>query len=70
MELKAILDYQEVDKKLFSLEQSLAKDPNKQKCAQLNQTARDSQVKSNQLEEQASAIIKEIKKIIKATAEP
>ncbi len=68
MELKAILDYQEVDKKLFSLEQSLAKDPNKQKCAQLNQTARDSQVKSNQLEEQASAIIKEMDELQKTIA--
>lgn len=68
MELKNILAYQEVDKKLFALEQSLAKDPNKQKCNQLNQTARDSQVRSGQLEEQASAILKEMDELQKTIA--
>ncbi len=70
MDIKAILAYQDVDRRLFQMEQSLAKDPNKQKCNDLNQTARDSQQKSSQLEEQAGAALRELnelKKNIKAT---
>ena len=65
MDIKAILAYQEVDKKLYQMEQSLAKDPNKQKCNQLNQTARDSQQRSSQLEEQAGTVLRELNELKK-----
>lgn len=60
MDLKNILAYQAEDKKLFDLENELSNDSNKQKCVQLNQTAKASQLKSSQLEEQASLILKEM----------
>lgn len=63
MDIKAILAYQEVDKKLYQMEQSLAKDPNKKKCNDLNQTARQSQQKSSKLEEQAGAVIRELNEL-------
>lgn len=70
MELNAILVYQDVDKQLFNLEKDLAKNPYKLKCNALNQTAKDSQVKSSQLEEQAGSILsemEELKKTISST---
>lgn len=65
MDLKNILAYQAEDKKLFDLESELANDPNKQKCVQLNQTAKASQLKSSQLEEQASIVLKEMDELNK-----
>lgn len=65
MELNKILAYQEVDAKLFELENELANDPNKQKCNSLNQTAKTSQTKSSQLEEQAAAILREMEELNK-----
>ena len=65
MDLNKILAYQEVDAKLFELENELANDPNKQKCNSLNQTAKLSQAKSSQLEEQASAILREMEELNK-----
>lgn len=66
MDITSILAYQEVDKKLYNLEQDLAKDPNKKRCNDLNQTARTSQQKSSQLEEQAGAILKELSELKKS----
>lgn len=65
MDLKNILAYQAEDKKLFDLESQLANDSNKQKCVQLNQTAKASQLKSSQLEEQASLVLKEMNELSK-----
>lgn len=65
MDLKNILAYQAEDKKLFDLESELANDTNKQKCIQLNQTAKASQLKSSQLEEQASVALKEMNELNK-----
>lgn len=65
MDLKNILAYQAEDKKLFDLESELANDANKQKCVQLNQTAKSSQLKSSQLEEQASMVLKEMDELNK-----
>lgn len=65
MDLNKILAYQEVDAKLFELENELANDPNKQKCNSLNQTAKASQAKSAQLEEQAAAILREMEELNK-----
>lgn len=65
MELKAILAYQDVDKQLFNLEKDLAKNPYKLKCNALNQSAKDSQVKSSQLEEQAGSILREMEELKK-----
>lgn len=65
MELKNILAYQAEDKKLFDLESELANDANKQKCVKLNQMAKASQVRSSQLEEQASLVLKEMDELNK-----
>ena len=66
MDIKTILSYQETDKKLYQMEQSLAKDPNKQRCNDLNQTARDSQQKSSQLEDQAGIVLRELNELKKS----
>ncbi len=65
MDLQNILAYQAVDAKLFELENELANDPNKQKMNSLNQTAKASQTKSNQLEEQAGQILREMDELNK-----
>lgn len=65
MDLKNILAYQAEDKKLFDLENQLANDANKQKCVQLNQTAKASQLKSSKLEEQANFALKEMEELNK-----
>ena len=65
MDLKSILAYQAEDKKLFDLESQLAGDENKQKCVKLNQTAKASQLKSSQLEEQANLVLKEMEEVNK-----
>ncbi len=65
MELSTILAYQEVDRQLFLLEQNLAKSPSKLKCNALSQTAKDSQVKSSQLEERAGSILREMEELKK-----
>lgn len=65
MDLKNILDYQKVDGELFNLENELASDPNKLKCVSLNQTAKESQIRSNQLEEQAGIILREMSELNK-----
>ena len=65
MDLQNILAYQAVDAQLFELENELANDPNKQKMTSLNQTAKASQTKSNQLEEQAGQILREMEELNK-----
>ncbi len=65
MDLKNILAYQSVDAKLFDLENELSQDQNKQKCNMLNQTAKSSQQKSSQLEEQAGQVLREMDELKK-----
>lgn len=65
MDIKKIVEYQRVDSKLFQIERQLSQSVNKQKCAQLSSIARDSQVKSAKLEEQAAQIAKEIQDLFR-----
>ncbi len=65
MDLKNILAYQQVDSKLYELENELLQDPNKVKCAQLTQLAKTSQAKSNTLEEQAGSLLREMNELTK-----
>lgn len=65
MDVKNLLEYQKVDSKLFQLEKQLNTSVNKQKCAQLSNIAKESQVKSSKLEEQASQVAKEIEDLFK-----
>ena len=63
MEIKAILEYQKIDEKVFQLERQLNQSPNKKKCIELSQVAKDSQAKSAKLEEQAAQIAKDIQNL-------
>ena len=40
MEIKAILEYQKIDEKVFQLERQLNQSPNKKKCIELSQVAK------------------------------
>ena len=65
MDIKKIVEYQKIDSKLYQIERQLNQSVYKQKCAQLSAIARDSQVKSAKLEEQASQIAKEIQDLFR-----
>ncbi len=70
MDLTSILEYQNIDKALYNLEQTLENGVWKNMLPKLNQTAKNSQNKSSQLEGQAAAVLKEmeeLKKTIDAT---
>ena len=68
MQLEAILEYQKIDGQIVNLEKDLAQNPYKLKCTQLTQTAKDSQVKSSQLEQQAGSILREMDELKKTIA--
>lgn len=65
MDIKKIIEYQRIDSKLFQIERQLSQSVNKQRCAQLSSIARESQVKSAKLEEQASQLAKEIQDLFR-----
>ena len=65
MDIKKLVEYQKIDSKLFQLEKQINTSPNKQKCIQLSNIAKESQSKSSKLEEQASQIAKEIQDLFK-----
>jgi len=63
MEINSILDYQKIDGKIYQLERQLNQSVNKQKCIELSQVAKDSQLKSSKLEQQATQIANDIQNL-------
>lgn len=65
MDIKNLVEYQHLDAKLYELEKSLTKSPNRERCVQLSNLAKESQTKSSKLEEQASQVSAEIREMYK-----
>lgn len=63
MEIKNIIEYQKIDTKLFQLERELNQSVNKKKCVELSNIAKDSQIKSAKLEQEASQIAQDIQNL-------
>ena len=60
MDLTQLLKYQDMDAKLFSIEQKLTTSPYKKKANELSSLAKKAQAKSNELENEANNVLKEI----------
>lgn len=60
MDLTQLLKYQEVDTKLFQIEQKLTSSPYKKKANELAGLAKKAQAKSTELENEANNVLKEI----------
>ena len=60
MDLKNLLKYQELDAKLYNVEQKLTSSPYKKKANELSQLAKKAQARSTELENEANNILKEI----------
>lgn len=60
MDLTQLLKYQDVDAKLFSIEQKLTASPHKKKANELALLAKKAQAKSTELENEANNVLKEI----------
>ena len=60
MDLTQLLKYQEVDAKLFQIEQKLTSSPYKKKANELAGLAKKAQAKSTELENEANNVLKEI----------
>ena len=63
MEIKNVLEYQKIDAKLFQIERELNQSVNKKKCSELSAVAKESQIKSAKLEQEASQIAKDIENL-------
>lgn len=63
MDLTNLLKYQELDEKLYNVEQRLTKSPARKRAGELSKIAKNAQVKSNELEAEASKVIKEIEDV-------
>lgn len=63
MDLTNLLKYQEVDAKLFSIDQKLTLSPHKKKANELAGLAKKAQAKSNELENDANNILNEIEEL-------
>ena len=63
MDLTNLLKYQELDEKLYNVEQRLTKSPARKRAGELSKIAKNAQVKSNELEAEASKVLKEIEDV-------
>ncbi len=63
MDLTNLLKYQELDEKLYRVEQKLVASPYRKKASELQQIAKKAQAKSNELENKANTLLKEIEEI-------
>lgn len=63
MDLTNLLKYQELDEKLYQVEQKLKNSPAKKRASELSKVAKNAQVKSNELEEEATKALKEIEDV-------
>lgn len=60
MDLTNLLKYQELDEKLYEVEQKLTKSPARKRASELSKIAKNAQAKSTELENEAGNILKEI----------
>ncbi len=63
MDLTNLLKYQELDEKLYNVEQRLTKSPARKRAGELSKIAKNAQVKSNELELEAGKVLKEIEDV-------
>lgn len=63
MDLTNLLKYQELDEKLYNVEQRLTKSPARKRAGELSKIAKNAQIKSNELESEASKVLKEIEDV-------
>ena len=63
MDLTNLLKYQELDEKLYNVEQRLTKSPARKRAGELSKIAKNAQIKSNELESEAGKVLKEIEDV-------
>lgn len=63
MDLTNLLKYQELDEKLYNVEQRLTKSPARKRAGELSKIAKNAQIKSNELESEAAKVLKEIEDV-------
>lgn len=63
MDLTNLLKYQELDEKLYNVEQRLTKSPARKRAGELSKIAKNAQLKSNELELEAGKVLKEIEDV-------
>lgn len=63
MDLTNLLKYQDLDAELYNVEQKLSKSPARKRASELSKIAKNAQTKSNELENEAGKVLKDIEDV-------